>query len=201
MEEHLLWYDKPASNWNEALPLGNGFMGAMCFGGTLIDRFQLNLDSLWQGCLRDRVNPDARESIGVIRGLLREGRLQEAEDLANETLAGIPDYQCRFVPLGDLFLIPDGEERITLLGLNQYWNPQLTKNEELPGYRRALDIHDGIHRVSYEKEGHRLTRESFISYPDRVMVIHATGAPFRIMPARGTDAEKIYRYNGNTLCM
>ncbi|MBR3333623.1 MAG: glycoside hydrolase family 95 protein [Clostridia bacterium] len=201
MEEHLLWYDKPASNWNEALPLGNGFMGAMCFGGTLIDRFQLNLDSLWQGCLRDRVNPDARESIGVIRGLLREGRLQEAEDLANETLAGIPDYQCRFVPLGDLFLIPDGEERITLLGLNQYWNPQLTKNEELPGYRRTLDIHDGIHHVSYEKEGRRFSRESFISYPDRVMVIRAEGAPFRIMPARGTDAEKIFKYNENTLCM
>ena len=201
MKEHLLWYDRPATEWNEALPLGNGFMGAMCFGGTLIDRFQLNLDSLWQGGFRDRINPDAKEAVGTIRRLLREGRIPEAEELANETLAGIPDYQCRYIPLGDLFLIPEGGERVTLLGLNQYWNPQLTKNEALPGYRRSLDIHSGIHRVSYEKEGRRFERESFISNPDRVLVIRTGGSPFRLMPARGTDAERIFRDRGNTLRM
>ncbi len=201
MEEHLLWYDKPASNWNEALPLGNGFMGSMCFGGTLVDRFQLNLDSLWQGGFRDRLNPDARETVIKVRRLLREGKLRKAEDLANEGIAGIPDYECRYVPLGDLFLIPEGEERVTLLGLNQYWNPQLNKIETLPGYRRSLDIRTGIHRVAYEKGGHFLERESFISNPDRVMAIRAGGAPFRIMPTRGSDAEIIRKINGNTLCM
>ena len=78
MQEHILWYNKPATNWNEALPLGNGFMGAMCFGGTLVDRYQLNLDSLWHGTFRDRINPDAKESIPVIRKLIREGRITEA---------------------------------------------------------------------------------------------------------------------------
>ena len=54
-----LWYDRPAFCWNEALPLGNGSMGAMCFGGTLVDRFQLNDDTLWSGGAIDRINPDA----------------------------------------------------------------------------------------------------------------------------------------------
>ena len=201
MQEQMLWYDKPAANWNEALPLGNGFLGAMCFGGTLVDRFQLNLDSLWHGGFRDRINPDARAAVGRIREMLREGRLREAEELANEAMAGIPDYQCRYVPLGDLFLIPEGEERVTLLGLREYWNPQLTKNENLPEYRRSLDIHTGIHRVSYEKEGRRFERECFISYPDRVMVIRTAGAPFRLMTARGSDAGEISRPDQNTLTM
>lgn len=201
MKESLLWYKRPAANWNEALPLGNGFMGAMCFGGTLIDRFQLNLDSLWQGRFRDRINPDARDVVGRIRSMLREGRIREAEELADEALSGIPDYQCRYVPLGDLFLIPEGEEHISLQGLRDYWNPQLVRNEELPGYRRSLDLRCGIHRTAYEKNGCRFSRESFISYPDRVMAIRSSGAPFRLLLTRGSDAETKGRLNENTFCM
>ena len=201
MKEHLLWYDRPAANWNEALPLGNGFMGAMCFGGTLIDRFQLNLDSLWQDRFRDRINPQAREAVGRIRTMLREGRIREAEELADEALSGIPDYQCRYVPLGDLFLIPEGEEHLMLQGLRDYWNPQLARNEELPGYRRSLDIRFGIHTTAYEKNGCSFRRESFLSNPDRVLVIRSSGAPFRLMITRGSDAEKKARVSGNTFCM
>lgn len=101
-----LWYTQPAKDWNSALPLGNGFMGAMCFGGNCIDRFQLNADSLWYGSFRDRVNPDARKNLPVIRRMLAEGKVNEAEDLANLSLAAIPDYQCHYEPLCDLFLIP-----------------------------------------------------------------------------------------------
>ena len=201
MREHLLWYDKPAANWNEALPLGNGFMGAMCFGGTLIDRFQLNLDSLWEGGFHDRINPDARDAVGSIRTMLREGRIREAEELADEALSGIPDYQCRYVPLGDLFLIPESEEHIMLQGLRDYWNPQLVRNEELPGYRRSLDIRRGIHSTVYEKDGRCFSRECFISNPDRVMVIRPSGAPFRILLTRGSDAGKKRRIRENTLLM
>ena len=86
-----LWYDKATNDWNKALPLGNGFMGAMCYGGTLVDRFQLNNDSIWWSGPRDRINPDAREGIPEIRKLIREGRISEAEDLANEVMAGIPE--------------------------------------------------------------------------------------------------------------
>ena len=71
----MLWYSQPAANWNEALPLGNGHMGAMCFGGTRLDRFQLNDDTLWSGGPIDRINPDARQGVERVRALLREGKL------------------------------------------------------------------------------------------------------------------------------
>ena len=196
-----LWYDRPTNDWNCALPLGNGFMGAMCFGGTLVDRFQLNNDSIWWSGPRDRINPDAKESIPVIRKLIREGRITEAEDMANETLAGIPEYQSHYEPLGDLFIIPDGSERIQILGIREHWNGQLNKIEEIPDYKRQLDIDTGIHTVSYTKEGVKFLRESFISYPDRVMAIRCQGTPLRIFSERADQCEKVYKLSGNTLCM
>ena len=80
-----LWYRKPASNWNEALPLGNGRMGAMVFGGALIERISMNEDSLWYGGFRDRVNPDARENLPRIRQLLG------LEALESEQEKGLPE--------------------------------------------------------------------------------------------------------------
>lgn len=74
-----LWYQEPAGDWNHALPLGNGSMGAMCFGGTIQDRWSLNDDTIYSGGFMDRVNPDAREGIEAVRRLLSEGRLAEAE--------------------------------------------------------------------------------------------------------------------------
>ncbi len=196
-----LWYRKPTNDWNSALPLGNGFMGAMCFGGTLVERFQLNNDSIWWSGPRDRINPDAKESIPGIRKLIREGRISQAEDLANETLAGIPEYQSHYEPLGDLFIIPDGNERIQILGIREHWSGQLNRIEEIPDYKRELDIDNGIHTVSYTKDGVNFCRESFISYPDRVMAVKCQGTPLRIFAERGDQCGKVYKISGNTLCM
>lgn len=196
-----LWYDSPADNWNKALPLGNGFMGAMCFDGTVIDRFQLNNDSVWHGGFRDRVNPDAKENIPVIRRLIREGRIRAAEELANETVAAVPDYQSHYEPLADVFFIPESEERIYFLGLRDYWSEQLNRIEALPDYKRELDIENGIHTVSYTKDGTHFLRESFISYPDRVMAVKCEGTPLRIIMERSVYCEKIYKLDEKTLCM
>ncbi len=196
-----LWYDKATNDWNKALPLGNGFMGAMCYGGTLVDRFQLNNDSIWWSGPRDRINPDAREGIPEIRKLIREGRISEAEDLANEVMAGIPEYQSHYEPLGDLFIIPEGSERITILGIREYWNGQLNRIEEIPDYKRELDIDTGIHTVSYTKDGVKNVRESFISYPDRVMVIKSSGLPLAIFAERANQCDKVYKLDDRTLCM
>ena len=204
MENRLmnrLWYDKATNDWNKALPLGNGFMGAMCYGGTLVDRFQLNNDSIWWSGPRDRINPDAREGIPEIRKLIREGRISEAEDLANEVMAGIPEYQSHYEPLGDLFIIPEGSERITILGIREYWNGQLNRIEEIPDYKRELDIDTGIHTVSYTKDGVKNVRESFISYPDRVMVIKSSGLPLAIFAERANQCDKVYKLDDRTLCM
>ena len=196
-----LWYDKATNDWNCALPLGNGFMGAMCFGGTLIDRFQLNNDSIWWSGPRDRINPDAKESIPVIRKLIREGRITEAEDMANETLAGIPEYQSHYEPLGDLFIIPEGNERIQILGIREHWSGQLNRIEEISDYKRELNIDTGIHTVSYTKEDVKFVRESFISYPDRVMAVKCQGTSLRIFSERADQCEKVYKLSDNTLCM
>ena len=201
MNKNILWYKKAAADWNEALPLGNGFMGAMCFGGTLIDRFQLNADSIWWGGPRDRINPDAAENIPIIRRLIREGKITQAEDLANETMAGIPEYQSHYEPLADLFLIPEGNERIQILGIREHWSEQLNRIEEIADYKRELDIDSGIHKVSYTKDGVKFMRESFISYPDRVMAIKCQGTPLRIFAERWNQCEKVYRLSENTLCM
>ncbi|MCR5502355.1 MAG: glycoside hydrolase family 95 protein [Lachnospiraceae bacterium] len=196
-----LWYKNATNDWNCALPLGNGFMGAMCFGGTLIDRFQLNNDSVWWGGPRDRINPDAKENIPIIRKLIREGRIAEAEDLANETMAGIPEFQSHYEPLGDLFLIPEGSERIQILGVRELWSGQLNRTEEIPDYVRELDIENGVHTVSYTKEGVRFRRESFLSFPDRVMAVRCQGTPLRIFVERGNQCETVRKLSDNTLCL
>lgn len=120
-----LWYTNPANDWNSALPLGNGFMGAMCFGGNIIDRFQLNADSLWYGGYRDRINPDAKKNIPEIRRLISKGKISEAEKLADLSMAAIPDFQSHYEPLCDLFIIPESGEKISLFGLRDSWSDRI----------------------------------------------------------------------------
>ena len=86
-----LWYQSPAEDWNSALPLGNGKLGAMVFGGPVAERIQLNEDSVWSGGFRDRVNPDCKNNLPEIRRLLREGDIAQAENLATLAMAGTPE--------------------------------------------------------------------------------------------------------------
>lgn len=196
-----LWYEKAAQNWNEALPLGNGFMGAMCFGGNIIDRFQLNSDSLWHGSFRNRINPDAKENIPKIRRLISEGKIREAEKLANLAMAAVPDYQSHYEPLCDLFIIPEANENVILYGLRDGWSSQIYNTLPCENYIRELDTDNGIHTVSYIMNGKNHRRESFISYPDRVMAIRCEGAPHSVFIERGVYMEKLYKLDNNTICM
>ncbi|MBP5606395.1 MAG: glycoside hydrolase family 95 protein [Ruminiclostridium sp.] len=196
-----LWYEKAAAGWNEALPLGNGFMGAMCFGGNVIDRFQLNLDSLWHGGFRDRVNPDSKANIPEIQRLIAAGEIRKAEKLAELAMAAVPDYQCHYEPLCDLFLIPETGADIMLFGLRDGWNPQIYTTLPCSGYTRSLDIDSGIHTVSYTLDGVPHRRESFISNPDRVMVIRCEGAPLSVITERGVFLQEFSRPDENTVCI
>ena len=196
-----LWYDCPAKDWNSALPLGNGFMGAMCFGGIAADRFQLNADSLWYGHFRDRVNPDAKENIPEIRRLIFQGKIHEAESLANLSMAAVPDCQCHYEPLCDLYLIPDMGENVCMLGLRDHWEVQDTLVSRSADYIRQLDIARGIHQVSYSLDSIAYMRESFISYPDRVMVMKSEGVEFSVAIMRGIYLDSLRKLDKNTLCM
>ena len=147
-----LWYQQPAKNWNEALPIGNGRLGGMIFGGVQQERIQLNEDSIWSGGPSDRNNPDALSYLPLIRQHIKEGRIAEAESLARSALTGMPDTQRHYELLGDLLL-------------------HSSHTESYETYHRALDLENAIVSVHYQIDGIHFHREYFSSAPDQVFVI------------------------------
>ena len=99
-----LWYRAPAATWNEALPVGNGRLGAMVFGGVTEERLQLNEDSVWAGQKLNRINPAAAKAVPEVRRLLGEGKVTEAEALADKAMISIPRRMPPYQTLGDLLL-------------------------------------------------------------------------------------------------
>src|SRR5690606_16860941 len=141
-----LWYKKPAEAWEEALPLGNGRLGMMVFGRFLTERLQLNEDSVWYGGPADRNNPDALKYLPEIRRLIFAGEIHKAERLALLALAGIPESQRPYQPLGDLWLHFYGHGK---------------KDEKIENYHRELDLNTATVRVSYTYNNVTFRRELF----------------------------------------
>lgn len=163
----LLWYQQPAQNWNDALPVGNGRLGAMIFGGVAKEHIQLNEDSLWSGMPQDADNPKMLEALPEIRKLLFDGKYAEAQKLADHTLVckgagsgrgskGI--YGC-YQMLGDLTLAFEGDT-----------------NTVPVNYRRELDLETATSRVSYEVNGVKFDREIFVSHPDQAIIVRLTAS-------------------------
>lgn len=151
----MLWYSHPAQKWTEALPIGNGHMGAMIFGGTASERIQFNEDTLWRGKPHDYVRAGALEVLPEIRRLIFEGKANEAGKLAKEKAISDPVRQLPYQPFGDLRLNFPGHENVT-------------------EYRRELDLDTAIATVSYKVGAVTFKREVFASYPDRVIVVRLT---------------------------
>jgi alpha-L-fucosidase 2 len=151
----VAWYRQPAQAWLDAMPLGNGLMGAMVFGGVQKERIALNESSFWSGRPHDYDDPNAGKYFSQIRDLVFAGKFQEAEKMADDHFWGIPKNQQAYQPLGDLQLTFDGVDNAT-------------------DYRRELDMETGVAKVTYRVGDAVFTREIFISHPDRVMVIHLT---------------------------
>jgi alpha-L-fucosidase 2 len=149
-----LWFDSPAPIWEEALPLGNGRTGAMVFGGVEKEHFSLNDHHLWSGG-PDAGNEGSPELLDQIRKAVFEGRYDEADQLW-KGMHG--PYTARYLPMGDLFL------EFPL-------HPGSPKN-----YERNLDLRNALSTVTYEQEGIIYKRESFISYPDQVMVVRLSAS-------------------------
>ena len=124
---NVLWYRAPAANWNEALPIGNGRLGAMVFGGILDERLQLNEETVWAGQKLDRVNPQAAASLPEIRRLLFAGKPVEAEAIADKTIISIPRRMPPYETLGDrdrAFEILRGSNRQVLEELEVSWGTE-----------------------------------------------------------------------------
>jgi len=153
--ETILRYDSPAENFNWALPIGNGRIGGMVYGGAAEELIKLNEDSVWSGGLRHRVNPDAIEGLSQVRELLKEGDIPAAEKVAFEKMQGVTPNCRHYMPLGDLKI-------------------NMTFTGKAREYTRSLDISEAVTRVSFTAEEVTYTREAFVSAPDEVMVIHIT---------------------------
>src|SRR3569623_493486 len=100
MTRNILWYTSSASEWTDALPLGNGRLGAMVYGGTTREELQLNEDTLWSGGPYAPSDPDALKHLGAVRELVFAGRYVEAEKLADAHLMGRPYLQMSYQPAG-----------------------------------------------------------------------------------------------------
>ncbi len=150
----VLWYRQPAREWVEALPIGNGRLGGMIFGGVERERIQLNDDTIWSGGPYDPANPDAPEAIRKARELIFAGKREEAEKLVAENALGIPPSMVQYQTLGSVMLDFDGEA-----------------GSPVTGYQRSLDLDSAVATTSFSRAGVTYTREVFSSAPDQAVVI------------------------------
>ncbi len=161
MKESILYFTKPADvnpgnleAWNEALPIGNGSLGGMVFGGIDKERIQLNEDTLWYGGGgRDRVNPDSIKYMEQIRTLLKEGKIREAQRLGELSMTAGPEGERIYSTAGDVSL-----------------NFELDA-ARAAGYQRTLDLETAIAGTIYSVDGVTYEREAFCSHVHKVMVL------------------------------
>lgn len=154
----LLWYnDKPSAVWNEALPIGNGYLGGLVYGKLQDEKISLNETSFWSGSPHDYDNPNAGQYYKQIQDLVFARKFKEAEQMIDKNFHGKPVAQQAYQPLGDL--------RMLFFGIETY---------EAVNYYRDLNMETGVTTVSFTARGTTFKREAFISYPDNVLVVRLT---------------------------
>lgn len=151
----VLWYDRPATRWLEAQPIGNGRLGAMVFGGTDQETLQLNEATVWAGGPHDYDNPEALAALPEIRRLVFADQWRDAESQVNAHFMGRPAGQASYQTIGSLTL-------------------DFGHGSAVTDYRRQLDLNTAIVTTSYMAAGVRYTREAFVSVPDQLIVLRLT---------------------------
>ncbi len=214
-----LWYTEPARDWNEALPVGNGRLAAMVYGRPDHEIIQLNEESVWSGKFKNRNNKSCKKSLPEIRKMISEGRVQEAQALAYESMTGNPANQSVYQTAGELHIDYYTEETVGLAG------PTQDRKNTFPGmsmYRRELDLDEAIVTTSFMAEsnlpnpdelsrrskGYSLNfkREVFIPAGLNVLVIHITSSSpksiyLRANFSRGSFSTKNVALNEDTIEM
>ena len=148
----VLWYNKPAEDWTEALPIGNGRLGAMIYGGTKEEIIQFNEETLWTGQPHDYAHNDAHKYLDEIRQLLWKGKQKKAHALGNEHFMSEPFGQFCYQPFGNILL-------------------DFTGHENAINYKRQLNLKDAVSSVYYEVDGVKFKRDIFTSTPDQITVV------------------------------
>jgi alpha-L-fucosidase 2 len=149
MNDLTLWYEQPAREWEQALPVGNGRLGAMIFGGAPDERIQLNEDTLWSGGPRNWNNPDARAVLPQVRQALFAGDYFLADQLCKQMQG---PFNQSYLPMGDLLL-------------------EFQHSADLEGYQRSLDLDNAVAETRFTSGEITYTRRVFASFPDQVIVI------------------------------
>lgn len=186
INSELLWYTKPAENWDEALSVGNGRIGGMIFGRVNEELIQLNEDSIWSGGFRKRNNPKAYANLEKMRQLIRDGKTTEAENLCAEAFYGTNENQRHYQPLGDLHI----------------WQQS---DGEVLNYKRSLDISKAVSTTAWQSGGVKYFREVFVSHPDEVMtVVFTSNANGKInfvaaIDGKDDDYDKNEAYDDSTV--
>ena len=152
-----LWYSEPAEKWIEALPVGNGRIGAMVFGNPAQEKIQLNEETLWAGQPNSNANPDALTAIPEVRKLMFEGKYKEAQKIVDEKIIPKTNHGMCYQPIGDL-------------------NLSFTGHEESDQYYRELDISSAITTTRYTVDGVEYTRETFASFTGQTIVVRLTAS-------------------------
>ncbi len=150
-----LWYAHPAARWVEALPVGNGRLGAMVFGRVAQERLQLNEDTLWAGSPYDPNSPDALAALPEVRRLINEGSFKQAQDLISKAMMARPLTEMPYGTAGDVFL-------------------DFADMGPVQQYRRSLDLGTAIAHTTFRVNGSAFEREVFASEPDQVIVVRLT---------------------------
>jgi alpha-L-fucosidase 2 len=148
-----LWYKQPASVWEEALPVGNGRLGAMVFGDPMNERLQLNEESIWAGSKINNNNPDALKALPELQKALFANRFKDALKIADSNFLGTPPRVRSYQPLGDLFI-------------DYKWNSKPSD------YSRELDLNTGVVTSFFTADGKKYLQEVFVSSPDNMIVVH-----------------------------
>ncbi|MBR6647693.1 MAG: glycoside hydrolase family 95 protein, partial [Clostridia bacterium] len=149
IDSQILYYKKPAKSWTEALPLGNGSIGAMIYGKAQTETVSLNYDQLWTGYPKTYQHMCDYESFVKARELVLDGKLYEAQQILQDNFEGMNSEA--YMPFGDIII---------------NCHKGFVKN-----YSRKLDLSTAVHTVNYEKSGVRYTRTSFVSFPDKAFVM------------------------------
>jgi alpha-L-fucosidase 2 len=150
-----LWYSHPARQWVEALPVGNGRLGAMVYGDPVKEKIQLNESTVWAGQPNRNDNPEARAALPEVRKLIFEGKYKEAQDLVNQTFISKTSQGCPYQTVGDL--------NISFLG-----------NENYSDYYRELDIEKAVETTRYKVDGVNYQNKVFASFPEQVIIVRIT---------------------------
>lgn len=182
MDKHTLYLDFPAERWESASPVGNGYTGAMIFGGVMTDRIQLTEEKIWSSKKHAGAPKDFKDKIKRLQELLLENKPGEADEFAADALKDSFERICSQETAGDLYIDFDGSD------------------SDVTDYRRELDLLHGVSRVSFTKDGEKIVRETFASYPDRVIVSKHTGCHSAAVRYSRRDIHPTHRYDGDR-CM